>query len=1342
MPDACGTKKKKAAAFPETGEDRVTKGKKRAKGEKRAEAGATDVSLSATPDACAHSGNTGTCADSGEPSTSGTKSPAFPKGSAAVAKGGKQEKGSAAVATGERREKGSAAVAKGEKQEKGSAAVAKGKKREKDSAAVAKGEKQKKGSAAVAEGEKREKDSAAVAKGKKQEKGSAAVAKGETREQGSAAVAKGEQQEKGSAAFAKGAPCAKIAPPVLTSVADLCNPTSVSSTVNAELQRTMARKLGPPAKPGVFPGEKVDVFTRQSLSALTRDELLVSPKTDGQNYFLVSFAAANAKTATLYFVDGKCNFFQVAHVAEEDLRDGLCIPKSFILNGELAIDTAAGGPVFQVFDVLLLRNTSTRQLAFVQRLKRFFDLQPFLDLAVSLIAAEGQAAPRAHLSHLRVELKKFYDTRTSLHHVLELCRAGRADDRRYSFATDGLIFASVLHKDAGPSLKWKPVDCITVDFCVGPGDRQQLFLSDSADACGRLNPDCASRACTGEIVECRRVRKGAEPKPEPEPKPKPEPEPEPERKSKPEPEPKSKPEPEPEPNSVLTASGTCVASGTPRVPVEDGDARKWLWEVVCRRPDKHAANSVRVWTSSVGLLRDTVAESELLHAAAGFYITRDARDKLAGTDVSAGEVANTSAVGTGASAVGTGASAVGTGAPAVGTGAPAVGTGAPAVGTGAPAVGTGASAAAGTDKRKGFTAGPNQDTVGGADRRPAMGAGVRQGAVVTGVYFAQTATNRNTSLSQAMKKFHSVCVKHALYSQYLRETRSLLELGIGRGADIMRIRCEGGALQYIMGVDSDAGAVEECRRRWDAAAAKALSAEVSRAGVSCAGATNAGGAGARARHSACKGRAEDRCTDCELHLHVLDLSDADASSMLFTKSGYFDTVMCQFALHYFADKIGPVLRATVAEGGYFVATLFNKSFVDALVPLVGQVAEWVVRGVVQTRIRRVSDCEVGVFIDTIGKEHREALVDLDNIAHELSADFEVVEFARPFTTYIDASCTWYGPQHPMWTFTALYCVFILRRRTSPRRGMWSGTDHSRSRSMSQDRDGSRDADRRYDGSRDADRIRSRRTDRSRDADRIRSRSTGRSRDAYKRFDGSRDADRRYGGSRGVDRDADRIRSRSTDRDADGSRIRNRSRTGGRNRSRSRSRDRSRDRSRGRSRSKSRSRSRGRSKSRSKSRSRGRSRSKSRSKSRSRGRGMRRGRNRGMIRDADRSNDGSGGVDSSNYGSTGSDTYRSRDADRDRSRGADSGGFEDHRPYHDTACALDRPLDVEPVYATGSPAGSLYNPASRSPVLHSPTLYSPTPRIPALNSPTIYSLTSHSPAPHRALLGSPVLFGNS
>jgi ubiquinone/menaquinone biosynthesis C-methylase UbiE len=251
-------------------------------------------------------------------------------------------------------------------------------------------------------------------------------------------------------------------------------------------------------------------------------------------------------------------------------------------------------------------------------------------------------------------------------------------------------------------------------------------------------------------------------------------------------------------------------------------------------------------------------------------------------------------------------------------------------------------------------------------------------------YFSKGAVSRGSSRSVAMKTFHNTVVKDALYAKYLANARTLLELGVGRGADVGRIAAHGRLLAHVTAVDVDADALRECETRW-----------------------------AKARHAAA------------LRTLRLDLADKGATVRAFPSK--FDCVVCHFALHYFADNAAAVIRATVEPGGYAIVTLFQKAFVDALVPHIGQVVEWQMGGVVQTRIRRTRADFVGVFVDTIGAEHEERLVDLGELCRALP-EFRAIEQGRAFTAFAPPAHRAYGPDHPMWSFTALYCVLVLQRR--------------------------------------------------------------------------------------------------------------------------------------------------------------------------------------------------------------------------------------------------------------------------------------------------------------------------
>jgi SAM-dependent methyltransferase len=273
-------------------------------------------------------------------------------------------------------------------------------------------------------------------------------------------------------------------------------------------------------------------------------------------------------------------------------------------------------------------------------------------------------------------------------------------------------------------------------------------------------------------------------------------------------------------------------------------------------------------------------------------------------------------------------------------------------------------------------------------------------------YFSKGAVSRGSSRSVAMKTFHNTVVKDALYAKYLANARTLLELGVGRGADVGRIASHGRLLAHVTAVDVDADALRECETRW-----------------------------AKGKHAVA------------LRTLHLNLADKDATARAFPSK--FDCVVCHFAVHYFADNAAAVLRATVDPGGYAIVTLFQKAFVDALVPHIGQVVEWQMGGVVQTRIRRTRADFVGVFVDTIGAEHEERLVDLGELCRALP-EFRVIEQGRAFTAFAPPAHKAYGPDHPMWSFTALYCVLVLQRRDDTDRApLTPPRDWTRARSPGQ-----------------------------------------------------------------------------------------------------------------------------------------------------------------------------------------------------------------------------------------------------------------------------------------------------
>jgi hypothetical protein len=102
--------------------------------------------------------------------------------------------------------------------------------------------------------------------------------------------------------------------------------------------------------------------------------------------------------------------------------------------------------------------------------------------------------------------------------------------------------------------------------------------------------------------------------------------------------------------------------------------------------------------------------------------------------------------------------------------------------------------------------------------------------------------------------------------------------------------------------------------------------------------------------------------------------------------------------------------------------------------------EWRIKSEIQAHVRRISPTKIGVFVDTIGKEHEESLVNPNELLQSLPFKHEVLMFMTPFTQFYSSqkqthffqpvtysASTAYEPSHPMWTFSALYSVLVVRR---------------------------------------------------------------------------------------------------------------------------------------------------------------------------------------------------------------------------------------------------------------------------------------------------------------------------
>jgi SAM-dependent methyltransferase len=266
-----------------------------------------------------------------------------------------------------------------------------------------------------------------------------------------------------------------------------------------------------------------------------------------------------------------------------------------------------------------------------------------------------------------------------------------------------------------------------------------------------------------------------------------------------------------------------------------------------------------------------------------------------------------------------------------------------------------------------------------------------------GYYSAQNpAKKRRDFKSVSMKDYHNRCVKQDLYSRYLPHCKSLCELGIGRGADVSRIvrNCTG-EFERLLGIDVDSDGLAECRKRWLA-------------------------------------QRQNNTERLDIELERVDLSDGEACAALGSMlRNQFDLVVSNFSLHYFHETMPTFLNSILRPGGVFVATLFDMDRVKTLVPEVGNVFTFSVDGEDVARIRRASDQSVGVWMDSIGKEHVEKLVDITAFCQSMGgAGFEIVT-DRNFGSWADVARQRdidYGPDHLLWQFTELNCALVFRAR--------------------------------------------------------------------------------------------------------------------------------------------------------------------------------------------------------------------------------------------------------------------------------------------------------------------------
>ena len=617
--------------------------------------------------------------------------------------------------------------------------------------------------------------------------------------------------------------------------------TQVPGLEQTQLQMLLLAKLK--AGTPVFPGPKVDVLTPETLGVLGLSTTVVTPKTHGERFLLFGLqipqhptgpiAAARNSTAgdslravasapaqhlrtrahvpdsqattQIYLVNGLFQFFRVATVT-------LPCSKSFLLDGEMCPDTSSGprqrGTYF-VFDVYLFQNVCLQDRALLDRFQYAFELGPQL--------SECNTMP------LRVVPKQMFAAQTSTRHVMGML----GDARLVPYPTDGMVVVD--GRPYGKSYKCKTSTDTTVDFLLVPsgcstttlqdgshrdatrGNPSGSRLVDDADTNPRkgsngnhgnndsrakdMDPDAAMppewrlhldqgalptvpcRLVAGDgplrlhgqgVYECQFVRfvTGTSSS--------------------------STTSTNSSTNSSTTSTNSSTTSTNISTGIDAANAHTQIaeWVVVRLRKDKVRPNSVHVFDSSMALLQrsDWLLEvAQAAEQAAGAEPRNDARQSQERSAF------------------------VSQPPPRVGTWLLPCCRCAARAPTNPPPHGNGCRSAAIPCASNGILlAGVMSTASTQAPKRPAP--------TTTAGYFSADAELRRTSASFAMKLFHNVAVKDRLYQLYLCNATSLLELGVGRGGDVNRIRAHGTSLRTFVALDSDRAAVAECRRRWWASA--------------------------------------------------------------------------------------------------------------------------------------------------------------------------------------------------------------------------------------------------------------------------------------------------------------------------------------------------------------------------------------------------------------------------------------------------------------------------------------------------------------------------------------------
>jgi len=236
------------------------------------------------------------------------------------------------------------------------------------------------------------------------------------------------------------------------------------------------------AKANRFPGSLCVSIERKDIPIVKTKPYWVCEKSDGTRFLLVIIKFNGLNLAALV---GRRTDDVYAIKLQKVPRD---LYKGTILDGEMVLDKQTNRETFLAFDALLVAGRDVRDRAFSER---------YLDICTAMMHYEPHER-----DSIAFKVKTFFPVAR-----LSECMDERRDAVRFRFGWDGLVFTpekqSVVAGRNFHMFKWKPMDLITIDFCVHQ-DGRTLLVNDQTSGLvpvGTLD----EAAEPGSIVECTLV---------------------------------------------------------------------------------------------------------------------------------------------------------------------------------------------------------------------------------------------------------------------------------------------------------------------------------------------------------------------------------------------------------------------------------------------------------------------------------------------------------------------------------------------------------------------------------------------------------------------------------------------------------------------------------------------------------------------------------------------------------------------------------------------------------------------------------------------------------------------